>query len=89
MDCPNCGTWNPDDKRQCWKCDAPLPKPEPPKRKRKPINWVWIAVGFFVLITLVQTCMAMQARQGQSPVPTGYLPGPETRVVWTVNRSLV
>ena len=27
MDCPNCGQWNPDDKRVCWRCDAELPAP--------------------------------------------------------------
>ncbi len=85
MNCPNCGTWNPDDKKQCWRCDAELPKPEPPKPKRKPVNWLWIAVGLFLLITLTQACWALQLRQ---PAP---FPG-EARLltappaVWTMDR---
>ena len=27
MDCPKCCTWNPDDKRVCWRCQAEMPKP--------------------------------------------------------------
>ncbi len=47
MDCPKCGTWNPDDKRVCWRCQAELPKPVE-KKKRAPTLflglpvWVWI-----------------------------------------------
>lgn len=73
MDCPNCGTWNPNDKKQCWRCDAPLPEPEEPKKKRKPISWIWWAVILFVLFTLAQACWAFQARQqAPSPAPMGY-----------------
>jgi predicted nucleic acid-binding Zn ribbon protein len=70
MNCPKCGTWNPEDKKQCWKCDAILPMPETPKAKRRPINWFWIAVGLFILVTFMQGCWALQMRQsGPSPAP--------------------
>ena len=44
--CPNCGTWNPEDKTLCWRCQTELPRPEPPKKKRQnllgfPI-WMWV-----------------------------------------------
>ena len=35
MECPNCHTWNPDDKRVCWRCQTELPKPVE-KKKRTP-----------------------------------------------------
>ena len=34
MDCPNCGTWNPDDKKVCWRCQATLPPPQTKKTKQ-------------------------------------------------------
>ena len=57
MDCPNCGTWNPDDKVRCWRCGFELPKPPEPKKSRKPSSqtWVWIvAILMFVVTMLVQ-----------------------------------
>ncbi len=27
MDCPNCKTYNPEDRTVCWRCDKPLPRP--------------------------------------------------------------
>lgn len=84
MNCPKCGTWNPDDKKQCWRCDAELPKPESPKPKRKPVNWLWIAVGLFLLITLTQACWALQMRQ-PVPFPAGaHLPAAPS-ATWTVD----
>jgi hypothetical protein len=35
MNCPNCGTYNPDEREVCWRCDKPLPKPAT-KKKRDP-----------------------------------------------------
>ncbi len=46
MECPKCGTWNPDDRQTCWRCGAVLPKPQT-KKKRSQITfmnlplWVW------------------------------------------------
>jgi predicted nucleic acid-binding Zn ribbon protein len=56
--CPSCGTWNPDDKRVCWRCQTELPKPPPQKKKRQLTSnyiliialimiLVWFAVQFF------------------------------------------
>ncbi len=59
--CPNCGTWNPDDKRVCWRCQSPLPKPEPEKPRRAVYflglpMWVWlILVAFFLFNLLLPT----------------------------------
>ena len=56
-DCPNCGTWNPDDKQVCWRCQTPLPKPEPKSARRAsywlglPV-WVWVILAIFFLMNL-------------------------------------
>ncbi len=61
MDCPKCGTWNPDDKHVCWRCQTELPKLVE-KKKRTPTLflglpvWAWvtlIAMAFFWLFTQV------------------------------------
>ncbi|MCB0045362.1 MAG: hypothetical protein H6642_12015 [Caldilineaceae bacterium] len=58
MDCPNCNTWNPDDKDVCWRCQEPLPKPEEKKKRRSlslfgmPI-WLWIALAVFIAVTVL------------------------------------
>ena len=50
MDCPNCSTWNPDDKLVCWRCQTVLPKPVEVKKKRQPAaflglpSWIWLMV---------------------------------------------
>jgi hypothetical protein len=51
MDCPECKTWNPDDKLRCWRCNATLPMPEPP-RKRHVNRQMWIWIGFIVILVL-------------------------------------
>ena len=54
MECKKCGTWNPDDKIRCWRCNAELPKPPEP-RKSKKINsqtWMWIMVAAFIILTM-------------------------------------
>jgi predicted nucleic acid-binding Zn ribbon protein len=61
MDCPNCGTWNPDDKNVCWRCQTPLPKPEE-KKKRKPFTifglpaWMVIALVLLLLVPTLMQC---------------------------------
>lgn len=56
MDCPKCGTWNPDDKRVCWRCQAEMPKPAEKKKKQTALflglplwSWVLIIVMFVLL----------------------------------------
>jgi hypothetical protein len=65
MNCKNCGTWNPDDKDVCWRCQEPLPKPPPPKPKRTQFlglpTWMWVAfIAFFGLMAFGQ-CMMVGA----------------------------
>lgn len=56
--CLNCGTWNPDDKNVCWRCQTELPKPVV-KKKRGPMRvlglsiWIWLAIFFFVVMMIV------------------------------------
>ncbi len=62
-DCPNCGTWNPDDKNVCWRCQSVLPKPEPKKPRRTtfwglPI-WMWVLLAVFFFGTTFSQCMFM------------------------------
>ena len=56
--CLNCGTWNPEDKNVCWRCQTELPKPVV-KKKRGPMRvlglsiWIWLAIFFFVVMMIV------------------------------------
>lgn len=57
MDCPKCGTWNPDDKRVCWRCQTELPRPAEKKTKQPTLffgmpAWSWILI-VLALITLL------------------------------------
>ena len=58
MECPKCGTWNPDDKAKCWRCSEELPLPPKPRKSRKisPQTWLWIAAILFSLVTLLAQC---------------------------------
>jgi predicted nucleic acid-binding Zn ribbon protein len=61
MDCPNCGTWNPDDKDVCWRCQEELPRPKQEKKRKRvtflgmPL-WVWLAIGLFFVATSLGQC---------------------------------
>ena len=44
-DCTNCGTWNPDDKDVCWRCQTKLPRVEEKKKKGKPAVFFGLPVG--------------------------------------------
>lgn len=61
MDCPNCGTWNPDDKTVCWRCQTELPKPEQ-KQERKPLlifglpAWIFAVIVAFLLMPWLYQC---------------------------------
>ncbi|OIO94358.1 MAG: hypothetical protein AUK03_06880 [Anaerolineae bacterium CG2_30_64_16] len=63
MDCPKCGTWNPDDKIVCWRCQTPLPKPVE-KKPRKPISflglpgWAWAALAAMLILWIAAQCLA-------------------------------
>lgn len=80
MNCPNCGTYNPDDRTVCWRCDKELPKPQPEKKKNPQKTaqiWLYIIVALFFIFTTLQTCgVKLPRSQPQGPqqsAPSGYL----------------
>ena len=61
MDCPKCGTWNPDDKRVCWRCQSELPKPVEKKRRVPRVIlglpvWAWALLVAMAAIWLIAQC---------------------------------
>ena len=63
--CPNCDTWNPDDKNICWRCQTELPKPqEKAKRSTRRLFglplYLWIALVFFVVMILASQCFVTE-----------------------------
>ncbi len=66
MNCPQCQTWNPDDKTVCWRCQTPLPRPEAPRERRVlrflgiPL-WMWLIVAVFMLSPLLWQCLGLIA----------------------------
>ena len=63
-DCPQCHTWNPDDKTICWRCQTELPRPQAKKSTRRRFAGVplslWLAIVFFVVMLIAVQCFAMQ-----------------------------
>ena len=83
MDCPSCGTYNPEDKVHCWRCGVELPKPPEPKRKRGPSSqtWVWVvAILIFVVSALVQ-CGLLRIGDGGDDVGLLKLLGDSVRLL--------
>jgi predicted nucleic acid-binding Zn ribbon protein len=75
MDCPNCHTYNPDERTICWRCDKPLPKPQPEKKKKQGSSqqWLYILIAVMVIMMLVNMCglpRSMAPEAGGS-APTG------------------
>ena len=63
--CPNCGTWNPDDKQICWRCQTEMPKPKPKKKKGPPRMlgmpvWTWVILVLLAAVWLAVTCVGPQ-----------------------------
>ncbi len=59
MKCPKCGTWNPDDKIHCWRCQAELPRPKEEKKRRPPTLswlWLWVIIIILAIVLILQTC---------------------------------
>jgi hypothetical protein len=84
MDCPKCGTYNPEDRTTCWRCDAELPKPKPVKRRdqqQSARTWLYVAIAAFLLVTLAQMCGFKLPFGPQAPAPEGRLPS-RPAVVW-------
>ena len=73
MECPKCGTWNPDDKTKCWRCSAELPRPAEPRKSRKISSqtWLWVIVILFSLVTLLAQCGFFGGGSGDG---TGFVP---------------
>jgi predicted nucleic acid-binding Zn ribbon protein len=86
MKCPYCGTYNPEDRTTCWRCDRELPKPKPQKRRtpqKTAQTWLYVIIGIFLVYTLLQTCGVTLPFMPQTPNPAepsgGLLPqGPPT-----------
>lgn len=78
MECPKCGTWNPDDKTRCWRCSAELPLPPKPRRKHKLSSqaWLWVVAILFSILTLLAQCGFFDSIRDQG---TGFQPGPAIR----------
>jgi hypothetical protein len=72
MECVKCGTWNPDDKVRCWRCNAELPKPPEPRKSKKISSqtWMWILVAVFIIVTTLFRCNAFDLGGGEG---TGFL----------------
>ena len=59
VNCPKCGTWNPDDKIVCWRCQAELPRPKEQKKRRSPaVSWLWMwgVIIILAIVLILQTC---------------------------------
>jgi predicted nucleic acid-binding Zn ribbon protein len=69
MDCPKCGTWNPDDKQICWRCQTQMPKPVE-KKKRKPVMllglpiWSWIVLLLMMISVFAAQCLGPRLFSG-------------------------
>ena len=53
MDCPNCHTWNPDDKLVCLRCQTELPRPVEKKQKQGPTLFLGLPVWTWVVVVLM------------------------------------
>ena len=78
MDCPNCGTYNPDERETCWRCNTVLPRPEPKKKKnpqKSAQTMLYVLIAVFALFTVLRMC-GLQVPGLQTPAetePSGYL----------------
>jgi hypothetical protein len=73
MNCPTCGTWNPDDKIHCWRCGGNLPEPVERKRKREGSGqgWLWVVAVLFLIGALLVQCGLL--RLGDTEGGAGYI----------------
>jgi len=70
MDCPKCGTWNPDDKRVCWRCQTEMPKPVEKKAKKPAIFlglpvWMWVVLVVMMVVWIAVQCVGPSLLVGQ------------------------
>ena len=72
MDCPNCHTYNPEDRTVCWRCDKPLPKPVVKKKKSlSSQQWLYILVAVTLILMVANFCGLPKMLNPTQP--TGYL----------------
>ena len=91
MNCPKCGTYNPEDRTVCWRCNAELPKPKPVKKRdpqKSAQTWLYVAVALFFIITIAQSCglkLPFGVQQG-APTPGSALPE-RPAIVYVMERA--
>ena len=61
MNCPECNTWNPEDKEVCWRWQTDLPKPVEKKKRQTAMFaglpvWMWVLLVLFFFITTFSQC---------------------------------
>jgi predicted nucleic acid-binding Zn ribbon protein len=70
MDCPQCGTWNADDRTVCWRCNTELPKPKKEPKRRRGLAWSprtwWLIILAILVLWIVMTCLLPALLGGQS-----------------------
>ncbi len=65
MECPNCHTWNPDDKLVCWRCQTELPRPVEKKKPRQTVflglpAWTWALLVLMIVVWFAFQCQGPQ-----------------------------
>jgi hypothetical protein len=68
MDCPECGTWNPDDKLVCWRCQTELPKPVE-KKIRKPRIFLGLPLWAWVMLVIMLVFFVVTQFGGAALLP--------------------
>ncbi len=70
MNCPKCGTWNPEDKQVCWRCQTEMPKPVAKKEKKNFMfmglpAWSWAIIVLMFIAMFVVQCLGRNMLGGQ------------------------
>lgn len=70
MNCPQCGTWNPDDKKVCWRCQTELPKPVEKKQRSQTLFlglpvWAWVLLTFMMVLWISAQCLGPSLLSGR------------------------
>lgn len=76
MNCPNCNTFNPDERDKCWRCDAPLPRPvEKKKRDPRATNQImmYVLIAALLVFSLLQMCQGFGGTPAEA-TPSSYVP---------------
>ena len=84
MKCPYCGTYNPEERTTCWRCDKELPTPKPVKKKnpqKSAQTLLYVLMAAFAAFTILLMCgtgmsSGTEAPTGQGPSGHLTLPAP-------------